>query len=499
MELNHTNQHDRATLQRIARQVMQERGLQPDFSTAVLAEVKGLGEDPPLETHLTDLRSLLWCSIDNNDSLDLDQLTVAEELPGERIKLLAAIADVDGLVKQHMAIDEHARQNTTSVYTAAAIFPMLPEKLSTGLTSLNFSADRQALVIEVVVNPDGSVERSTLYQALVRNKAKLAYPSVAAWLEGAAGMPPALAAVPGLADNLRLQERAAQSLHAFRHAQGALSLTTVEATPVFDGDQLSDMQPEDKNRARELIENIMIAANGATARFLVAKNYPVIRRVVRTPKRWERIVEIAAQHGVQLPSEPDPKALEAFLTRQKAADPLRFPDLSLSIVKLLGPGEYVAYLPEEDGQGHFGLAVRDYAHSTAPNRRYTDLVTHRLLKAALAGRPAPYPMDELSELAEHCTRMEDVANKVERQVNKSAAALLLRSRVGEIFDAIVTGAAPKGTWVRLLSFPVEGRLVQGFTGVDVGDRLQVELALADVEHGYIDFKRIYSRPGRKRQ
>ena len=328
-----------------------------------------------------------------------------------------------------------------------------------------------------------------MYQAWVRNRAKLAYNSVAAWLEGKGTVPEAVTAVNGLDANIRLQDSVAQKMQDFRHIHGALSLQTIEAKPVFDGDQISALEVEKKNRAKELIEVFMIAANGVTARFLTAHKFPSIRRVVRTPKRWERIVEIAAEHNVQLPGLPDSKALEDFLVLQKKADPLRFPDLSLSIVKLIGAGEYVAELPDGDIPGHFGLAVKDYAHSTAPNRRYSDLITHRLVKAALGGKPAPYLMEELDRLAAHCTAAEDAANKVERQVNKSAAALLLESRIGEQFDAIVTGASPKGTWVRLLKIPVEGRLVHGFEGMDVGHRARVQLVSVDVEKGYIDFRK----------
>ena len=488
------NQH-RAILERIAHRVMLERGLLPDFSSEVLAELNRIvspaeAADGGPKHDLRDLRGLLWSSIDNDDSLDLDQLTAAESLPGGRIKIYVAVANVDALVKNGSAIDGHARHNTTSVYTAALIFPMLPEKLSTNLTSLNFNEDRLAIVAEMVIGVDGSVQEETIYQAVVHNRAKLAYNRVASWLEGQSSTPEAVAAVSGLAENLRLQDEAAQRMKELRHAHGALSLETIEAKPVFDGDALSALEVEEKNRARELIEDMMIAANGVTARFLSQKNYPSIRRVVRTPKRWERIVEIAAEHGQKLPGQPDSRALEAFLTREKAADPLRFPDLSLSIIKLLGAGEYVAELPGESAPGHFGLAVKDYTHSTAPNRRYTDLVTQRLLKAALSGQRLPYRDDDLENLARHCTEEEDAANKVERQVGKSAAALLLHDRIGERFDAIVTGAADKGTWVRLLTLPVEGRLVQGFAGVDVGHRIRVQLILVDVEQGYIDFKRV---------
>jgi exoribonuclease-2 len=312
-------------------------------------------------------------------------------------------------------------------------------------------------------------------------------------LEGNTDPPAAVKAVPGLDDNLRLQDRAAQSLKAYRHLHGALSLESQEARPVFDGDQVTGLELHHKNRATELIEDFMIAANGVTARFLEANHYPSIRRVVRTPRRWDRIVQLASEHGAQLPAEPDSHSLERFLTRQKAADPLRFPDLSLAIIKLLGPGEYVAEAPGEDAPGHFGLAVKDYAHSTAPNRRFTDLITQRLLKSAIEGRPLPYNQDELQIMAAHCTEEEDNANKVERQVNKSAAALLLETRIGEQFDALVTGAAPKGTWVRLLNLPVEGKLVHGVEGLDIGDRIRVQLVFVDVDLGYIDFARVFPR------
>ena len=421
---------------------------------------------------MRDLTNLLWASIDNDDSRDLDQLTVAEALPGDKIKLLVAIADVDSLVKNGSAIDDHARHNTTLVYTAAMIFPMLPELLSTDLTSLNVNEDRLSIVVEMVISADGSLQASDIYRARVRNHAQLAYNSVAAWLDGGSA-PEAITAVNGLAENLRLQDKAAQNMRNFRHVHGALSLETIEAKPIFDGDQIRDLEVEHKNRATDIIEDCMIAANGVTARYLTSKKFPSIRRVVRTPKRWDRIVELAAEHKFELPAEPDSKALDEFLVKEKAEDPLRFPDLSLAVIKLLGAGEYLAELPGDTAPGHFGLAVKDYAHSTAPNRRYPDLITQRLLKAALAGSAWPYRKDELDDLAKHCTEEEDAANKVERQVGKSAAALLLESRIGEQFDAIVTGASDKGTWARLLDIPVEGKVVHGFEGLDVGDRLRV--------------------------
>ncbi len=487
-------ERDRLILERIARRVMQERGLLPDFSDAALAELGTLTAPaalvPEERASVRDLRGSLWCSIDNDDSLDLDQLTVAESLPDGKARVRVAIADVDALVKQAGAIDAHAAHNTTSVYTAAQIFPMLPEKLSTGLTSLNLEQDRLAVVFDMTVAEDGSVEDSEVFRALVSSKAKLAYNSVAAWLDGTGQEPAGIAAVAGLAENLRLQDRVAKALQHNRHARGALSLETIEAKPIFEDDLVAGIEFEERNRAKGIIEDFMIAANGVAARFLEAAGSPSVRRVVRTPKRWDRIAEIAAEFGVRLPGAPDPVALEGFLTKARAKDPLRFPDLSLTVIKLMGPGEYVAEVPGERTEGHFGLAVKDYGHSTAPNRRFSDLMTQRLLKAVLAGRPSPYSPDELSELAFHCTEQEDAANKVERQVGKSAAALFLRSRVGQQFDGMVTGAAAKGTWVRLLQVPVEGRVVAGFKGLDVGHRVRVQLVGVDVDRGYIDFKRV---------
>ena len=397
---------------------------------------------------------------------------------------------MDALVNNGSAIDEHARHNTTSVYTAGRIFPMLPEKLSTDLTSLNFNEDRLSIVVEMVTGANGSLMNSDIYRASVRNHAKLAYNSVAAWLEGSGVVPAAVAAVNGLEENLRLQDKAAQGMKNLRHVHGALSFETIEARPVFDGDEIRDLEVEKKNRAKDIIEDFMIAANGVNARYLSSRKFPSIRRVVRTPKRWERIVELADEHGAKLPHAPDSKALEEFLTKEKAADPVGFPDLSLAVIKLMGAGEYVAELPGDTAPGHFGLAVRDYTHSTAPNRRYTDLITQRLLKAAIAESSLPYSNDELEALAKHCTEEEDAANKVERQVGKSAAAMLLEHRIGEQFNAIVTGAAAKGTWARLLTIPVEGRVVHGFGGLDVGNRIRVELTSVDVDRGYIDFRKV---------
>jgi VacB/RNase II family 3'-5' exoribonuclease len=485
------NRPHRSILQRIAHRAMLERGLVPDFPVQALAELDGIHAPATrVEESTRDLRNLLWCSIDNDDSRDLDQLTVAQSMPDGTAKVMVAIADVDAVVKKRTALDDHARQNTTSVYTVAETFPMLPEKLSTNLTSLNYASDRLAIVVEMILAGDGSLQSSEVYGAVVRSRAKLAYNSVAGWLEGNGPMPQEIGTVSGLDENLRLQDRVAQKLKTLRHLNGALDLETIEARPVFDGDQLKDLKAEKRNRAKDIIEDFMIAANGVAARYLASKKFPSLRRVVRSPKRWDRIIELAAERGATLPEEPDSKALDQFLVLAKAADPLRFPDLSLSIIKLLGAGEYVAELPGDSVAGHFGLAIKDYAHSTAPNRRYPDLITQRLLKAAMAGRSLPYENDELKALAKHCTEEEDAAKKVERQVTKSAAAILLESRIGEKFDAIVTGASDKGTWVRLLHPPIEGRLDSGFESMDVGQKLRVQLVRTDVDRGFIDFKSV---------
>jgi len=486
------NKQHRAILQNIARRTMIDRGLLPDFSQEALDELDRI-QAPAAEKGeaVHDLTGLLWASIDNDDSLDLDQLTVAGTMSGDSIKILVAIADVDAIVRKGSAIDAHARHNTTSVYTPVMIFPMLPEKLSNDITSLNYDSDRLSIVIEMSIGKDGSLLDSDIYRALVRNHAKLAYSSTGAWLEGKGDIPEAVADVAGLDENLRIQDQAAQRLRNLRHLHGALSLETIKARPTFEGDQISSFEVEYRNRATNIIEDFMIAANGVTARYLEARKFPSIRRVVHEPKRWNRIVELAAEHGFELPPDPDPKALDKFLIREKAADPLRFPDLSLTVIKLLGAGEYMAELPGEKAPGHFGLAVRDYSHSTAPNRRYPDLITQRLLKAAIKGDAWPYGRDELDGLARHCSEKEDAADKVERLVGKSAAALLLESRINEQFDSIVTGASEKGTWVRLLDMPVEGKLVRRAGGLDVGARVRVQLVSVDVERGFIDFEPVH--------
>jgi len=483
----------RTNLRQIARRVMIERGLLPEFSAAALAELARIqGAAIIRRANVRDLKGLLWASIDNDDSRDLDQLTVAEPRPDRSVTVLVAIADVDALVAKNSALDAHAKHNTTSVYTSGEIFPMLPEKLSTDLTSLGEGQDRLAIVVEIVIAEDGAVLSSALFHALVRNRAKLAYNSVAAWLAGEAPAPERVQAIPGLDEQLRLQDRVAQRLKMRRHQRGALSLETIEPRAIFDGEVLTELRVEQKNRAKELIEDFMIAANQATASYLKGKGVPSFRRILRSPERWLRIVDVAACWGEVLPPEPDAQALEAFLVKRRQADPLRFPDLSLAIVKLIGRGEYVLDRSNDGAPEHFGLAVKGYTHSSAPNRRFPDLITQRLVKAAMTGAPMPYRPDELEYLAGHCTEKEDDAERVERQLRKSAAALLLETRIGQRFDAIVTGASDKGTWVRLLDPPVEGKVVTGGSGLDVGDKTRVELLSTNVERGYIDFARVGS-------
>ena len=486
--MNPNHPHHRADLVRIATRAMTERGLEPEFSARVeqqLATITGPASEASAD--IRDLTQMLWCSIDNDDSLDLDQLTACEVLDKGAVRLWVAIADVDAVVKKGSAIDEHALTNTTSVYTSARIFPMLPERLSTDLTSLNFDQDRLALVTEIVFNADASLAGATVYRARVRNKAKLAYDAVSDWIEGDGALPAAAAAVPGMEAQLRTQDAVAQQLRVRRRAEGSLELETFQPRAVFEGEQVVDIRQQVQNRARQLIEEVMIATNGCTARYLIAQGGASLRRVVRSPERWLRIVAVAQEYGETLPNEPDSKALEAFLAKRRKADPLRFPDLSLVIVRLMGSGEYVVETPGGPPIGHFGLAVRDYTHSTAPNRRFPDLITSRLLKAALSNKPQPYSNAELAELALHCTRQENAAQKVERRMRKSDAALVLESHVGQRFDALVTGSTTDGIWVRIFTPPADGKLVRGATSLKVGDKLRVKLVSTDVERGFIDF------------
>ena len=474
-------------LKRLASDAMRAHGLAPDLPAAAVAQAGAATAATESGPEIRDLRNLLWSSIDNDDSLDLDQIEVAETVDAGRCKLRVGIADVDSVVKIGTAVDEHARGNTTSVYTAAEIFPMLPERLSTNLTSLGQDQDRLCVVVEMTVEANGVLGASSIYRARVRNRAKLAYRSVAAWLQGTGPLPSRVGALAGLEEQLRLQDTVAQALKRSRQTQGALEFDTAENRAVYQNGVLIDLQPDPKNRAQELIEEFMIAANGVAARFLQQHGRSSVRRILRTPKRWDRIVQLAKDAGEELPQAPDALALNAFLSKRRQVDPSHFADLSLAIIKCLGPGEYIAEGPAQKPEGHFGLAVRDYTHSTAPNRRFPDLMTQRLLKAVLQNQPPPYSDTELPTLASHCTEQEASAKKVERQIEKSAAAMLLGSRIGSRFEGIVTGASDKGTWVRIASPAAEGRVVKNFQGLDVGNHVQVQLVHVDVARGFIDF------------
>jgi exoribonuclease-2 len=478
------------SLAAIARRAMIEHGLQPDFSPEAQRQADStFTTSANTRPAIRDLRALLWSSIDNDDTRDLDQLVVAEPLSAGIVKILVAIADVDALVARGSPIDDHARSNTTSVYTAAKVFPMLPERLSTDLTSLHEGQERLAVVVDMAIDTAGEITAFGVYRALVLNRAKLTYDGIAAWLDGHAPPPPQVSAVAGLDRQLRQQDQVAQSLRRARKARGALNFETMEARPVFNDGVLADLRADERNRAKELIEDFMVASNAVVARYLQGKKRSLLRRVLRSPERWPRIVALAAGVGERLPGQPDALALNAFLAARRSADPAAFPELSLSVLKLLGSGEYAVELPNQPAAGHFGLAVNEYTHSTAPNRRFPDLITQRLLKAALDGAAAAYTDDELRELAVHCTAQERNANKVERQVRKAAATLLLVDRIGQHFNGIVTGASDKGTWVRIGEPIAEGKVVKGSAGLDVGDRVQVELVHVDPNRGFIDFAR----------
>ena len=469
-----------------ARRAMITNGFQPDVPPEVLAEVSKAADPSTLPLgNVRDLRALPWSSIDNDSSMDLDQLEVAVRLPNGDVRVSVAIADVDATVSMGSATDRFAAANSCSVYTGIVTYPMLPDRLSMQLTSLSQDVDRPSIIIEFVVATDGTVRSHDVYLSRVENRAKLAYGSVGAWLDGRGQLP--AAATSTVQEQLRLQDAAAQSLRANRGRRGALSLETIEAQTVLRADKTVSVELVEKTRASHLIEDFMIAANVAMAEFLDEHKSPTIRRVVRTPERWDRIVALAAALGEKLPAVPDSAALEAFLTKRQSADPDHYPDLSLSVVKLIGPGVYELHEPGTPDTGHFGLATHDYTHATAPNRRFADLVTQRLLKAVLAGKPCPYSTDDLTKIAAHCTEREDAARKVERQVRKEAAAESFASRVGESFDAIVTGVSPKGTYVRVVTPPVEGRVMRGEQGLDVGDRTRVKLLSTDPSRGFIDF------------
>jgi exoribonuclease-2 len=470
-----------------ARRIVTAAGFEPDLDRDARTQLATLTQPAPMAAGVKDLRDRPWSSIDNTESRDLDQIEVAERLSDGSIRLIVGIADVDSLVPKDSPIDRHAFANCTSVYTGIDVFPMLPVELSTGLTSLNEAQDRAALAIETVVDADGNVKSYDVYRAMVRNTAQLAYEEVGDFLAGGAA-PKKVGGNKVLIDQLKLQHEASQRLKAERLRNGALEFETIEATPVAQGGRIVDLKVVHKNEARDLIEDFMIASNVAIAKYLEAKGRSGIRRVVREPERWSRIVELAGRYGTTLPAEPDSLALAKFLAARRTADPDRFPDLSVAIVKLMGPGIYALDLPGKDPGGHFGLATHDYSHATAPNRRYADLVTQRLVKAVLANTPAPYSNDELTAIAARCTEREDAENKVERTIRKTAAALLLSDRIGESFDAIVTGASEKGTFVRTIHPPAEGMVVRDHEGFDVGDKVRVKLVGADPYKGFIDFE-----------
>lgn len=470
---------------------MVKNGFEPDFSPAVMSEVRSLHEpsDDPLPPGVRDLRSLPWSSIDNQESRDLDQIEVAERLADRSIRVRIGVADVDTLVHVGSAADVHAAKNTTSVYTGVAVFPMLPDRLSCDLSSLSQAEDRLAVVVEFDVGADGALGKASVYRAVVRNQAKLTYESVGLWLEGKGPEPLTIATSSALREQLHIQDEAAQLLRRARSIAGALDFESVEARPVVAHGKVVDLAVVRRNRARDMIEDFMVAANRSVATYLLDRGSPSLRRVVREPKRWDRIVALAAEVSEVLPDKPDNVALAEFLARRRAADPDHYPDLSLSVVKLLGPGIYVLErrLGDRRETGHFGLAVADYVHSTAPNRRFADLVTQRMLRAVTSGGPQPYSDQELIEIATRCTERGEAARKVERTMRKVAGASMLAERVGEDFAAIVTAASPKGTYARVLNPPVEGRIVRGGRGLDVGDTVRLKLVVADPVRGYIDF------------
>lgn len=476
-------------LKELAKQAMEIRGFLADFSKEVESEIKEIVVTPPIELSddVRDMRDKLWFSIDNDDSRDLDQTTYIETTKNGSFKAFVAIADVSLVVHKGSAINEHAEHNTTSVYTPAVIFPMLPEELSTDLTSLNENQDRYAFVTELDIDQEGVIQHYTVYKALIKNKAKLAYNAVSYWLDTNEKAPEAVLKNENLQAQLKIHDLVAQKMKAYRQRLGSLSLETIEAKAIIKNQMIIDIVEEKKNRAKDIIENLMIGANQASIKFLHQHGFPAFKRIVRIPKRWDKIVEIAVKLGKNLPSEPDSKALEIFLIEEKIRDPDRFPDLSLSVVKLLGRGEYVVEYPGDEAPGHFGLAIKNYSHSTAPNRRYPDLITQRMLRAVLEKKKNPYTKKEIERLAEYCTLKEADADKVTRQIQKTAGAILLSNKIGETFEGIITGVTKDGTWVRIFTPPVDGKLVKTKAHIDVGDHVTVKLILTDVKKGFIDF------------
>lgn len=479
-------------LSSIAWHAMEKYGFEPGFPEPVVREVGALSERefPDGQGDIRDLRSLLWSSIDNDDSLDLDQLEYCERRENGEIHVRVAIADVDLYVKRQTPADRHAAHNGTSVYTGIVTFPLFPDRLSRGITSLLPGQDRMAVIIEYAVLPDGDFRPGEVYRALVNNKAKLVYEEIGDWFEGVTPVPQVVQNVPGLEAQLRLQLEASMRLKRYRMEQGALELDTLEPKVVVEEGRVCRLVAPKKNPAGHLIEDFMIAANGTMVARLEKAGIPMVQRVVRVPKHWGGIVETAAMYHETLPPEPDAKALSEFLVRRKKADPERFPDLSLTIVKLLGRGEYLTLEPGQAPFGHFGLAVTHYTHSTAPNRRFVDLIIQRLLKSVLNGDPSPYTSEELTELSSWLTDREQGANRVERFMRKAGAAVLLKDSIGQSFDAIVTGAMEHGTYVRLLTPPAEGKIVRGEHGLRVGQEIRVRLLRTDPYKAFIDFERV---------
>lgn len=482
-------------LNALARQALIDNNFAPDFTPQVIDDAESLDEQKIISSvysSVRDLRSLLWSSIDNAASLDLDQVEYAEKLPSGDIRLLVGIADVDAFVPKDSIIDRFAARNITSIYVGSNVFPMLPERLSTDLTSLRAGVDRLAVVIEMIVSEHADVQTGDVFPALLHNRAKLSYEEIGAWLDETGEIPETVSQIEGMEAQVRLQYEAAVRLHNFRKQKGALEFETIEAKVVINADEIADIRVERSNAARDIIENFMIAANVQTAEFLENRNVPSLRRVVKNPQRWNRIVAIARAFGEELPENPDSLRLAEFLERRKSADPTHYPDLSLSIIKLLGAGEYVVQEAGADTGGHFGLAVSDYTHSTAPNRRYVDLIVQRLIKATVAGKPSPYSFEELNRIAANCNERESAARKVERQMNKTIAGGIMSTRIGEEFDAIVTGINERGTFARILNPPVDGRIVENETDLQIGDEVRVQLTATDVQRGFIDFTRIFN-------
>jgi len=467
-----------------ARLEMFHEGFHPDFPPGTEDQIASIRATPVQTAGLKDLRNLLWSSIDNDTSRDLDQIEVAERAEGG-IRVRVGVADVSARVSIGTPIDKHAADQTVTVYTAVKNFSMLPEELSTDLTSLEPNEDRAAMVVEFLVTASGEIGQSAIYPALVRNHAQLTYNKVGPWLEGRGK----LDVSPELQAQLRLQDEAAHLLRAERNRLGALHFDRPEATAVLQDGQISGLEAALRTRSNDLIEDFMVAANEVMATTLSRAGASSIRRVVKTPERWPRIVELAAQHGGNLPAEPDSLALNLFLKKLKADDPVHYEDLSLCVIKLMGPGIYMLLRPGDKHEGHFGLAAHDYTHSTAPNRRFSDLVTQRLIHAVLAKQGTPYADSDLDAIAMNCTLKEKAARKVERTSEKRAAAVVLHNRIGEMFNGVVTGITPKGVFVRVSNPPVEGRVMRGGDGLDVGDRVRVKLLGTNPRLGFIDFGR----------